>query len=146
MESTKLSDEEILKGLNANPQIKNRIASLLAVVEDSAGDLRLADAAEARLIEEIRQMGQEAMQAWTQRQASKCEQEVRQSGQVHREGKKNSAGTPPLATSGLTSRNTATAAGGFERLRKAPKSASAAVHERSSGQSPTLARIKPLPR
>ena len=146
MESTKLSDEEILRGLNANPQIKNRIASLLAVVEDSGGDLRLADAAEARLIEEIRQMGQEAMQAWAERQAGKCEQEVRQSGGVHREGKKNSAGTPPLATSALTSRNTATAADGFERLRKAPKSASAAVHERFSGRSPTLARIKPLPR
>ena len=99
MESTKLSDEEILRGLNANPQIKNRIASLLAVVEDSGGDLRLADAAEARLIEEIRQMGQEAMQAWAERQVGKCEQEVRQSEQVHREGKKNSAGTPPLATS-----------------------------------------------
>ena len=42
MESTKLSDEEILRGLNANPQIKNRIASLLAVVEGSGGDLRLA--------------------------------------------------------------------------------------------------------
>lgn len=99
MESTKLSDEEILRGLNANPQIKNRIASLLAVVEDRGGDLRLADAAEARLIEEIRRMGQEAMQAWAERQAGKCEQEVRQSGQGHREGKKNSAGTPPLATS-----------------------------------------------
>ena len=39
MEATKLSDEEILRRLNANPQIKNRIASLLAVVENAAGDL-----------------------------------------------------------------------------------------------------------
>ena len=120
MESTKLSDEEILRGLNANPQIKNRIVSLLRVVEDQGGDLRLADAAEARLIEEIRRMGQEAMQAWAERQVQKCEQEVRQgvrqSGQAHREGKKNSAGTPPLATSALTSRNTAAAAGGFDPL------------------------------
>ena len=146
MESTKLSDEEILRGLNANPQIKNRIASLLGVVEDRGGDLRLADAAEARLIEEIRQMGQEAMQAWAERQAQKCEQEVRQSGQAHREGKKNSAGTAPLARSALTSGNTAAAAGGFDRLRKAPKSGSAGVHERSSERSPTLGRIKPLPK
>lgn len=99
MESTKLSDEEILRGLNAHPQIKNRIASLLGVVENSGGDLKLADVAEARLIEEIRQMGQESMQAWAERQAGKCEQEVRQAGQAHREGKKNSAGTPPLVTS-----------------------------------------------
>lgn len=93
------SDEAILKGLNANPQIKRRIASLLAAVEDAAGDLKEADAAEMRLIEEIRRMGQEAMQAWAERQIAASEKEVRRGGQVHREGKKNCAGTPPLATS-----------------------------------------------
>ena len=99
METTKLSDEEILRGLNANPQIKNRIASLLAVVEDAAGDLREADAAEMRMIEEIRRLGQEALQAWAERQVERSEQELRRGGQVQREGKKNCAGTPPLATS-----------------------------------------------
>jgi hypothetical protein len=98
-ESTTLSDEAILRGLNANPQIKSRIASLLAAVEDAAGDLKEADAAEMRLIEEIRRMGQEAMQAWANRQIEMTEQEVRRGGQVQREGKKNSAGIPPLATS-----------------------------------------------
>ncbi|MDP1691425.1 MAG: hypothetical protein Q8L49_05630 [Burkholderiaceae bacterium] len=99
LEKTNLSDQAILQGLNANPQIKNRIASLLAVVQDAGGDLKLADAAEMRLIEEIRCLGQEAMQAWADRQVQECEQEIRQSGQVHRDGKKNSAGTPPSATS-----------------------------------------------
>ena len=98
-ESMMLSDEAILRGLNANPQIKNRIASLLAVVEDAAGDLKEADAAEMRLIEEIRRMGQEAMQGWASKQVAVTEQELRRGGQVHREGKKNSAGTPPLGTS-----------------------------------------------
>ena len=93
------SDEEIMRGLNANPQIKHRIASLLAVVQDAAGDMKEADAAEMRLIEEIRLMGQEAMQSWAIRQVELTEQTVRRGGQVHREGKKNSAGTPPLATS-----------------------------------------------
>jgi hypothetical protein len=97
-ESMMLSDEEILKGLNAHPQIKRRIASLLAVVEDAARDLKEADAAEMRLIEEIRRMGQEAMQAWATRQVEMSEQEIRRGGQVQREGKKNCAGTPPLAT------------------------------------------------
>jgi hypothetical protein len=98
MEKMSVSDEAILRGLNAHPQIKCRIASMLAVVEDAGGDLKLADAAEMRLIEEIRRMGQEALQAWADRQVEKSEQEIRQSGQAHREGKKNSAGTPPLAT------------------------------------------------
>jgi hypothetical protein len=99
METTNLSDEAILKGLNAHPQIKSRIASMLAAVEDAAGDLKEADAAEMRMIEEIRRMGQEALQAWADRQVQKTEQELRQTGQVQREGKKNSTGTPPLATS-----------------------------------------------
>lgn len=99
LEMRTVSDEEILRGLNANPQIKSRIASLLAAVEDAAGDLKQADAAEMRMIEEIRRMGQEAMQAWAKRQVEKAEQEVRQRGGVKREGKKNCAGTPPLATS-----------------------------------------------
>lgn len=94
-----LSDEAILRGLNANPKIKSRIASMLAVVQDAAGDLREADAAEMRLIEEIRLMGQEAMQSWANRQIEVTEQDVRLGGQVQREGKKNSAGIPPLATS-----------------------------------------------
>ena len=72
---------------------------MLAVVEDAAGDLKEADAAEMRLIEEIRRMGQEAMQAWANKQIELTEQEVRRGGQVKREGKKNSAGTPPLAIS-----------------------------------------------
>ena len=97
--TTKLSDEEILRGLNANPRIKDRIASLLAVVDDAAGDLKLADAAEMRMIEEIRRLGQEAMQAWAERQVERREQELRCGGQVQREGKKNSAGTLPSATS-----------------------------------------------
>ena len=41
---------------------------MLTVVEDAAGDLKEADAAEMRLIEEIRRMGHEAMQACANRQ------------------------------------------------------------------------------
>jgi len=82
------SDEAIMRSLNANPQIKNRIAALLAVVEDAAGDLKETDAAEMRLIEKIRRMGQEAMPAWANKQNEITEQEVRLGGQVHREGKK----------------------------------------------------------
>ena len=88
MELTKLSDEAIMRGLNAHPEIKSRIASMLAVVEVAGCDLKLADAAEMRLIEEIRRLGQEAMQAWANGQMQASEQGVRQSGQVHREGKK----------------------------------------------------------
>ena len=87
------------RGLNEHPQIRQRIASLLSAVQDAGGDLRRADDAEQRLIEELRRLGQEAMQGWAERQVRVAEQEVRRGGQAHREGKKNSAGTPPSATS-----------------------------------------------
>lgn len=98
MELTKVSDEEILLGLQRYPQIRSRVAALLAVVQDSNGDLKRADDAEDRLIEEMRRLGQEAMQSWAQGQVVQTEQEVRHSGRAHREGKKNCTGTPPLAT------------------------------------------------
>jgi len=93
MDAGMLDDEALLNGLNAHPQIKARVASLLAAVEDAGGDLKKADAAEQRMIEEMRRMGQEAMQAWAEGQVKKTERALREEGQVQREGKKNSAGT-----------------------------------------------------
>lgn len=94
-----ISDEEIVQGLHEHPQIRRRVASLLSAVRDAGGDLKLADDAEQRLTDELRQLGREAMQGWAERQVRVTEQEVRRGGRAHREGKKNFAGTPPSATS-----------------------------------------------
>lgn len=94
-----LSDEELVRRLNAQPHVRSRIESLLWVVEDGAGDLKEADAAEMRVIEEIRRLGQEALQAWARRQVSKTSQEVSAASQTWREGKKNCDGTRHLAKS-----------------------------------------------
>ena len=59
-----MSDQEMLRRLGTHPQICNRIASLLAAVDDTAGDLKLADDAELRLTQELQRMGQETMHAW----------------------------------------------------------------------------------
>lgn len=93
LEAGMLDDEALLNGLRAHPHIKARVASLLAAVEDAGGDLKKADAAEQRMIEEMRRMGQEAMQAWAEGQVKKTELALREEGQVQRDGKKNSPGT-----------------------------------------------------
>ena len=98
METSQMSDEEIMEGLREHPQIRSRIAGLLAVMNDAGGDLKRADDAEDRLIEEIRGLCQEAMQTWAQGQVEQTEEDVRRTGRAYREGKKNSAGTPRLAT------------------------------------------------
>ena len=88
MEKDVISDEEILRGLHEHPQIRQRVASLLSAVQDAGGDLKRADDAEQRLTEELRRLGQEAMQGWAEGQVRTTEQELRRGGRTHREGKK----------------------------------------------------------
>ena len=57
--------------LNRHPRLRARVESLLAVVEDAAGDCEKADAAERRVIEEMRQMGNDALTAWAERGVEK---------------------------------------------------------------------------
>lgn len=99
MATEQISDEEIVQRLREQPQIRQRVALLLRAVQDAGGDLKRADDAEQRLSDELRRLGQEAMQGWAEGQVRATEKELRQGGRVHREGKKNSTGTPPSATS-----------------------------------------------
>ncbi len=99
MDARQLSDTELLRQLNAHPQVRNRIESILSVVSDESGELARADDAEIRLIEEIRRLGQETLTAWAQQQVSQTAHAASQAPRTWREGKKNSAGTAPSATS-----------------------------------------------
>ena len=92
MAAKSLSDEELVRRLGAHPGLRDRMESLLLAVEDEAGDLREADAAELRVIEEMRRMGQEALQAWASGQVEKTSREMGQEGGVWSEGKKNCTG------------------------------------------------------
>jgi hypothetical protein len=100
MAAIHLTDEDLVRMLSAHPPLRKRVESLLLAVEDEAGELKEADVAEMLLIEEMRRMGQEALQAWAERQVDKTGKECSQSaGAARHDGKKNCAGTPRLATS-----------------------------------------------
>jgi membrane-bound ClpP family serine protease len=100
MASMPLSDDDLVRKLSAHPDLRKRVESLVLAVEDEAGELQEADAAEMRVIEEMRRMGQEALQAWAVRQVDKTSKQARQTGKpAWQEGKKNCAGTAPSATS-----------------------------------------------
>ncbi len=79
--------------LREYPQLRERMEALVAVVENASGDVVKADEAEQRVMEEIRQMGQEALQAWAQRKHRRLEQAYDQRRDVTRKSKKNSTGT-----------------------------------------------------
>lgn len=50
--------------LNRHPILKNRVESLLNIVENSSGDASTADDAEKRVVQELRQMGNEMLNDW----------------------------------------------------------------------------------
>ena len=86
--------------LNAHPDLKAKIESLLSVVENVDGDLQSAHEAEQRVIEEIQKLGQSALQEWaTQQNEEQKETFVKTNVQAHRSRKKDSTGTPDLVKS-----------------------------------------------
>lgn len=57
MATTKLSDEALLAFFLGHPELRERMASIVGAVGNSAGNLKEADAAEERLVEEMRLFG-----------------------------------------------------------------------------------------
>ena len=90
------SDITLEQRLSQYPSLKNRIELLINIIEDSAGDCQKANEAEMRVIEELRQMGSEALHCWSEH---KIEQATKDFGKDHstaiKSGKKNSGGTLP---------------------------------------------------
>ena len=92
MENQALSLEE---RLNAHPQLRGRMEALLAIVEDANEDVKQADDAERRVIDELRRLGQEALCRWAVQQEAAQRAAMSEQGAT-RAGKKNSTGTPRL--------------------------------------------------
>ena len=92
--------KSIEERLNDYPELKAKIEELLSVVENAKGDLIKADAAEERVIEEIRQLGQTALQSWATRQEqAQSEAYIAANPSSHRGGKKNFTGTADMEPS-----------------------------------------------
>ena len=86
-------DELFITRLNHHPQLRERMETLLKVVENGAGDCTKADAAEQAVIEELRKMGNEALQGWAERAAQKATATVRhQQPALQGNGEKKSGG------------------------------------------------------
>jgi hypothetical protein len=92
MARVKLSDEALLAFFQSHPVLRDRLASIVGAVGNVDGELAEADAAEERLVEEMRAFGREAMQGWADERVEATEREVRSQAGLHRQGKKNSIG------------------------------------------------------
>jgi hypothetical protein len=80
--------------LHQHPHLQVKVEELLAVVENAEGDVTSAHAAEQRVIEEIRQLGQAALQGWAARQNQQQGQAfIKQHPEAHRQRQKKFTGT-----------------------------------------------------
>src|SRR5271168_2991485 len=84
MTATKLSKEAFWAFFESHPGLCDRMASIVSAVENSEGNLEEADAAEARLVEEMRLLGREALQGWAEGRVEATEREVRLQSGMHR--------------------------------------------------------------
>lgn len=94
-----LSDEALLAFFQSHPGFRDRVASIASAVGNQDGDLAEADAAEERLVEEMRLLGREALQGWADDRVAATEREIRGQPGMHGNGKKNSAGIQNSARS-----------------------------------------------
>lgn len=82
--------------LSQYPSLKNRIELLINIIEDSAEDCQKANEAEMRVIEELRQMGSEALHCWSEHKIEQASENFnKEHSAAVKSGKKNSGGTPP---------------------------------------------------
>ena len=82
--------EDVGARLERHPVIKARLTKLLDLVENTGGDLRRADDAERRAIDELRSMGQELLHDWGQRVADDEARYLTKNAAVVRQVKKTS--------------------------------------------------------
>ena len=73
--------------LKQYPELKAKIAAMLAIIENAGGEVEKAGEAERRIIEELRQMGSEVLQSWARRQQQKKEAEYNAKPGVNRKEK-----------------------------------------------------------
>ncbi len=79
--------------LKQYPALRAKIDAMLDIMENSGGDVEKAAEAERRIIEEMRQMGNEVLHGWARRQQQKKEEEFNAKAGVNRKEKKLSTGT-----------------------------------------------------
>ena len=93
-----IDDAALVAFLREHPAIRTRVASMARAVANADGDLLEADAAEERLVEEMRHLGLAALQGWAEQRVGATEHNIRQQPSIRRQGKKNAAGTRSSAT------------------------------------------------
>ncbi len=90
---TQVGRRNLSERLEKHPELKERFEMIMDIVENVSGEVEKADEAERRAIEAVRQLGNEILLGWAQRQQQKKENECDQRGKFSRKEKKRSTGS-----------------------------------------------------
>lgn len=88
MEKDGIGKRSLELRLRDHPELRERLERLLDITENAAGDVEKAAEAERRVVEELRQMGNEVLHSWARRQEQKKEEEFNRKPGVNRKVKK----------------------------------------------------------
>ena len=95
---TLLKAEKIVSRLSDHPMLMERMEHLLNIIDNPDGRATLADDAEILVTQELRSLGKEMLEEWSQNEAEKAEKTVLSSGVlVKKKTKKKSISTQPTA-------------------------------------------------
>ena len=101
IEKSSSGEPSLEERLKEYPELKAKIETMLGIIENSGGDVEKAAEAERRIVEEMRQIGNEVLHGWARRQQQKKEDEYTAKPGVNRKEKKRSTGTPGWGKSKL---------------------------------------------
>src|SRR5215510_9045957 len=82
------NSSEFLARLQRHPELQAKFDALLDIVDNAAGDALKADEAEQLVFEELRRMGQQAIQAWAERKQQRVEADCDARSDLGRKEKK----------------------------------------------------------
>src|SRR5437773_11549081 len=75
IEKAPIDRRSLEERLKEYPELKVKIEAMLSIIENAGGDVEKAAEAERRIIEEMRQMGNEVLHGWARRQQQRKEEE-----------------------------------------------------------------------
>jgi hypothetical protein len=88
MENGSIRKESLEERLQDHPELRVKFERMLDIIENAGGDVEKAAEAERRVMEELRQMGNDVLHSWAHRQERKKEEEFNQKPGVNRKVKK----------------------------------------------------------
>ena len=99
IETSALGPQSLEARLKMYPALRAKIETMLSLIENAGGDVEKAAIAEQRVIDAMRELGNDVLHQWARQQHQKKELEFHTKPGVHRKEKKRSTGTRGSAKS-----------------------------------------------